>query len=220
MRKLLRGIAEFRRTRRAGFAEHFRRLALGQTPDALLFACADSRVVPNLFASTEPGDLFVVRNVGNLVPPRQEGGGSDGSEAAAIEFAVGTLRVGDVIVCGHSGCGAMQALHDGRAPLGAPGLEAWIRHGREALRGLDDDLRPDPWRPLTDRLSQRSALLQIDHLRSHPAIARAVEAGALRLHVWWFDIAALDVLLFHEAEGRFVLIDEDRVRGLLGDEAP
>ena len=95
MRKLLRGIAEFRRTRRPDYAETFARLALGQKPDALLVACSDSRVVPNLFASTEPGDLFVVRNVGNLIPPCGADGRStsDESEAAAVEFALRVLSV-------------------------------------------------------------------------------------------------------------------------------
>src|SRR5438067_7318172 len=112
MKKLIRGIVEFRKNVRSGYRETFAHLALGQAPDALLIACSDSRVVPNLFASANPGDLFVIRNVGNFVPPAGGDGGSwnDGSEAAGIEFALSKLPVTDIIVCGHSECGAMQAL--------------------------------------------------------------------------------------------------------------
>src|SRR5687768_8428317 len=115
MKKLIQGIVEFRRNMRTGYREVFAKLALGQAPDALLVACSDSRVVPNLFASADPGDLFVIRNVGNFVPPGGDGRSrNDSSEAAAIEFALSKLQVADIIVCGHSECGAMQALLAGR----------------------------------------------------------------------------------------------------------
>src|SRR2546425_13171604 len=107
MRKLVQGIVDFRKSRRLDYAETFARLALRQKPDALYIACSDSRVQANVFASTEPGDLFVVRNPGNLVSPAGPDGKSlsDESEAAAIEFALDVLEVRDIIVCGHSGCG-------------------------------------------------------------------------------------------------------------------
>src|SRR5579871_2549496 len=109
MRKLIRGIVDFRKNVRASVKETFAQLALGQRPDTLFIACSDSRVVPNLFASSDPGDLFVIRNVGNLIPPCGERGhsASDESEAAAIEFALTALPVTDIVVCGHSECGAM-----------------------------------------------------------------------------------------------------------------
>src|SRR5271156_4408924 len=115
MKKLRQGIVEFRRTRRPEYAATFARLALGQAPDALFVACSDSRVAPNLFASTEPGDLFVLRNVGNIVAPCGADGASerDETEAAALDFAILNLKVSDVIVCGHSECAAMRALVDG-----------------------------------------------------------------------------------------------------------
>src|SRR5436189_4919786 len=106
MKKLIRGIVEFRKKVRPGYRETFSRLALGQSPDALLIACSDSRVAPNVFASTEPGDLFVIRNVGNIIAPCGDGGLAigDESEAAAIEFSTFALNVSDMIVCGHSEC--------------------------------------------------------------------------------------------------------------------
>ena len=150
MKKLLDGIAEFQRTTRPSYREKFAKLALGQSPDCLFFACSDSRVVPNLFASTEPGDLFVVRNVGNLVPPCGSHGLSttDRSEGAAVEFALQVLGVRDIVVCGHSDCGAMRGLLSGATPEKAPNLREWLDvaqssvqrlHTQEICGGIDDD---------------------------------------------------------------------------------
>src|SRR5579864_5678527 len=134
MKKLVKGIIDFQKNVRPNYRETFARLALGQSPDTLFIACSDSRVAPNVFASTDPGDMFVIRNVGNIVPPCGGDHGlssADESEAAAIEFAVLNLKVTDVIVCGHSECGAMQALLNGREKVNSPNLKAWLRHGEE-----------------------------------------------------------------------------------------
>src|SRR5712691_7179979 len=119
MKKLIQGIIDFRKHRIADYREKFSKLALGQSPDTLFIACSDSRVVPNLFASADPGDLFVIRNVGNIIAPADREGRSqsDESEAAAMEFSIEKLNVTDIIVCGHSECGAMQAIIAGRASV-------------------------------------------------------------------------------------------------------
>ena len=215
VKKLLRGISEFRRTRPADYVESFARLALTQAPDALLICCADSRVALNVFASVEPGDLLVVRNVGNLVPrftaadatPR-----TGASVPAANEFALGSLHVRDVVVCGHSACAAMRSIHAREPHADAPHLAAWLRHGAPAL----DDLGPPPpglapW----DHLSQRSVRLQLENLRSYPAVREAEAAGRLRLHAWWFDIGRAEVLDYDRDAGKFVPLDDDRVDRLL-----
>src|SRR4051812_21433972 len=139
MRKLIRGIVDFRKNVRPACKDTFARLALGQRPDTLFIACSDSRVVPNLFASSDPGDLFVIRNVGNLIPPcgKQGHSASDESEAAAIEFALLSLPVAQIIVCGHSECGAMDLISRGRDAAAAPNLKSWLRHGEECLQHLD-----------------------------------------------------------------------------------
>src|SRR5438045_8534248 len=130
MRKLVQGIVDFRRKRRTDYAETLSRLALRQKPDALYISCSDSRVQANVFASTEPGDLFVVRNPRNLVSPAGPDGRSvsDESEAAAIEFALDVWQVSDLIVCGHSDCGAMAALPAGRGDGSRPPLPSGLRH--------------------------------------------------------------------------------------------
>lgn len=216
MRKLLKGISEFRRVRRPDYAETFARLALEQKPDALMVACSDSRVVPNLFASTEPGDLFVVRNVGNMIPPCGEGGCSqaDESEAAAVEFAVRVLGVRDIIICGHSECGAMRCLCDGPPPVDAPNLHSWLRHGQPALKKLQAGLwlAPAARRPAISEhnlLSQLNVAVQLEHLRTYPAVTEAESAGKLAVHGWWFDIAGADVYALDTARGRFSLLAAD-----------
>jgi carbonic anhydrase len=210
VRKLIRGIIDFRRARRPDYAATFSRLAFGQSPDSLFVACSDSRVVPNLFASTEPGDLFVLRNVGNIVAPCGPEGLSlsDESEAAALEFAIDGLKVKDIIVCGHSGCGAMRSLLEPLPGADAPHFQAWLRH---AARARDRYLAGERMKadlPPYDHVSQINVHVQIEHLRSYPVVRDAEASGRIALHAWWFDIAGADVLAWSAAHGRYVLIDE------------
>jgi carbonic anhydrase len=213
MRKLVQGIVEFRRRVRPEVRETFARLALGQRPDALFIACSDSRVAVNVFASTEPGDLFVVRNPGNIVSPAAADGRSvaDESEAAAIEFAVDELQVKDIIVCGHSSCGAMTALLEGREHVSSPNLRSFLRHSEPALARLADPRGP---RAL-DQLSQGNVLLQLEHLRTYPMVAHEEAAGRLKLHAFWFDIAQAEVLAWEAAAGAFVPLDEEHAERML-----
>jgi carbonic anhydrase len=212
MRKLVRGIVDYRNRVRPTARQTFARLALGQSPDVLFIACSDSRVAINVFASTEPGDLFVVRNAGNIVSPAAADGLSvaDESEAAAIEFAVGQLAVRDIIVCGHSSCGAMGALVRGRENVPAPHLRSWLRHAERALERVTDRESPGA----ADRLSQENALLQIEHLRTYPIVAEGEKKGALRLHAFWFDIATAEVLVHDPTLRRYVPLDEEQAARL------
>lgn len=217
MRKLIEGIVEFRRKVQKDYREAFGRLATGQSPDTLFVACSDSRVVPNTFASTNPGDLFVLRNVGNLVPPCGEHGIScaDEAEAAAIEYSVLSLSVRDIIICGHSECGAMRALISDRAQVMAPHLRSWLRHGDQALERLRTGISLDPTISDHNQLSQLNVLLQMEHVMSYPAVQERISAGSLAVHGWWFDIANADVYAYINEEKRFVLIDEEAAQYLL-----
>jgi carbonic anhydrase len=138
MRELIAGIAEFREKLLPRYAERFRALALGQSPDTLMITCSDSRVVPDLLASTHPGDLFTMRNVGNLVPPADAEGisTSDVSEASAIEYAVLVLGVRNIVVCGHSSCGAMKAALAQKVQADTPNLAKWLHHASAACSRL------------------------------------------------------------------------------------
>jgi carbonic anhydrase len=210
VKKLIQGIVDFRKKLRPEYRETFARLALGQSPDALLVACSDSRVAPNLFASTEPGDMFVIRNAGNIISPCGEDGRSvsDESEAGAIEFAAFALNVPDIIVCGHSECGAMRMLIDGKQDLPAPHLYAWLRHVEPAHKRVREGARMSPELALHNQLSQFNVLQQLAHLRTYPFVRERIAAGKLRLHAWWFDIAQAEVQTYDERTKRFIVIDE------------
>ena len=209
MRKLIKGIVDFRKNVLPDYRETFARLALGQKPDTLFIACSDSRVAPNVFASTDPGDLFVIRNVGNLISPADTEGVSvaDESEAAAIEFALQSLKVSDIIVCGHSECGAMLALYGGLQKVEPAHLRSWLRHGNPALKSLREGATINPGLATHNTLSQLNVLQQVDHLRTYPLVRAAIESGRLRLHGWWFDIARAEVLAYELEENRFIPID-------------
>lgn len=217
MKKLIKGIVEFRRNVQEGYRETFGRLATGQSPDTLFIACSDSRVVPNTFASTNPGDLFVLRNVGNLIPPCGEHGisASDESEAAAIEFSVLSLNVSDIIVCGHSECGAMRALVGNRSNVAMPNLKNWLRHGDRAIDQLNSGASLNSALTEENQLSQLNVLLQIEHVKSYPAVKKRVDEGTLWVHGWWFDISRADVYAYEEDVNRFNLIDEVEAERLL-----
>jgi carbonic anhydrase len=214
MKKLIRGIVDFRKNVRPGCKDVFARLALGQRPDTLFIACSDSRVVPNLFASSDPGDLLVVRNVGNLIPPCDRSSDSP-SEAAAIEFALQALPITDVIVCGHSECGAMDALLRGRDKLASPFLKSWLRHADASLQRLDSEMLREAHIERHNRLSQLNVLEQIEHLKTYPLVRERMQAGRLLLHGWWFDIREADVYAYGADEVGFRLIDEDYARVML-----
>ncbi len=210
MKKLLNGIVDFRKNVRPAVKDTFALLALGQRPDTLFIACSDSRVVPNLFASTEPGDLFVIRNVGNLIPPYSEGnsGPHFGSEAAAIQFALATLPITEIVVCGHSECGAIGALARGETSDETPALSCWLRHGQGSLKKLAAGARLGNHLERHNQLSQINVLEQLEHLKSYPLVQERLASRKLRLHGWYFDIKGAEVYEYEPSEERFHLIDE------------
>ena len=198
---LVRRLARFERRFFPRYREAYRRLVVeGQHPRTLFIGCSDSRIVPYVLTGTGPGDLFVVRNVGNLVPPQD----SPAAHAigAAIEFAVLKLAVRDVVVCGHSHCGAIGALYgDAQGPSAMPLLDRWLEHAREAMLpgcATDETLR---------RTEQRSVVLQLERLMTYPAIARGMAAGGLFLHGWHYLIEEGRVLVLDVESGAFVPTD-------------
>ena len=220
MRKLISGIVEFRERQLPQYAEHFRELAGGQSPDTLFITCADSRVVPNLLVSTDPGELFTMRNVGNLVPPAAADGLSTGdlSEASAIEYAVRKLKVANIVVCGHSGCGAMEAVLAPSTIDDLPNLASWLHHAAPAEARLREEgtfnIGLEPY----DRLSQLNVLVQLDHLMTYPVVRSEVEKGALRLSAWWFNIATGDMYAYQHEARSFAVIDRALAKRLTGGE--
>ncbi len=171
-------------------------VAQGQHPKTLFIGCSDSRVVPYLLTGSEPGDLFIVRNVGALVPPYDQSHGLHGT-TAAIEYAVLVLKVERIIVCGHSHCGAIRTAYDG-TPDEAIALKEWLRLVDEALLPV----RSSPEALL--RTEQRAVVLQLERLMDYPMVRRSVEAGTLSLHGWHYVIEQGEIYVFDAELGRFV----------------
>lgn len=186
MRDLAEGVRRFQRDVRPYKADLFARLADTHAPHTLFIGCSDARVVPELITDSEPGELFVIRTAGNIVPahgPHAEG------VAASVEYAVAVLGVADIAVCGHSACGAMTALAEGHDLGAVPAVARWLRHAdtSRAGAGTPGDV------PGLVRANVRA---QLTELAAHPSVARALAEGSVRLHGWVFDIAtgAVEVL--------------------------
>ena len=209
MHRLISGIVEFREHQLSKYAERFRDLALAQSPDTLMVTCSDSRVVPDLLASTHPGDLFTMRNVGNLIPPATAEGISIGdvSEASAIEYAVLVLKVANIVVCGHSECGAMKAVLARIPTPDTPNLDKWLHHASTAAFRLEHEGALEASLQPHDQLSQLNVLVQLEHLMSYPIVRAKVVAGTLHLSGWWFDIATGNMYAYERARRSFAVID-------------
>ncbi|WP_433544575.1 carbonic anhydrase (plasmid) [Streptomyces sp. CA-294286] len=177
MQDLAEGVARFQRNVFPAKAELFAHLATHHTPHTLFISCSDARVVPELLTGTEPGDLFVIRTAGNLVPAH--GPGADGV-AASIEYAVAALGVSDIVVCGHSACGAMTALAEGHDLSGAPAVASWLRHADASRAGTTAGDVP--------ALIRQNVLAQLENLVTHPSVARAVAEDRVTLRGWVYDI--------------------------------
>ncbi len=209
MEKLIKGIVQFRETVSKEQLEHFGKIAIEQKPDSLFIACSDSRVVPNLFASTDPGDLFVVRNVGNIIPPAEQDGFStdDVAEIAAVEYAINALKVKDIIICGHSECGAMAALLNDNLACGCSHVERWIHHAEPSLEILksERELFSDRYSDV-NLLSQINVLQQVEHLKTYPLVQEKLNKGEIRIHAWWFDIATANVYMYDNKTKDFEIL--------------
>ena len=171
-------------------------VAQGQHPKTLFIGCSDSRLVPYLLTGAAPGELFLVRNVGALVPPYDQSHGLHGT-MAAIEYAVLALKVERIIVCGHSHCGAVRTAYDG-APEEAVALRSWLKLMDEALMPVQ------PSREALHRTEQRAVVLQLERLMDYPMVRRSVEAGLLTLHGWHYVIEDGEVHVFDAQRGDFV----------------
>ena len=195
--QLVEGLKRFRREAFPHFREHYQRLVdQGQRPNTLFLGCADSRVVPDLLTSSLPGELFVIRNVGNIVPPYEPDSSFHGT-SAGIEFATLMLEVKDIIVCGHSHCGAVRALF---SPVreDAPHVTRWLELARPAM------VESEPSEQALRRTEMRSIVLQLQNLMSFPMVRDRVERGGLCLHGWYYVIEKGQVLGLDTASGDFV----------------
>lgn len=200
IQRLVDGIHHFQKEVFEDEREFFRNLAHEQRPEALFITCADSRINPNLVTQTAPGELFVVRNVGNLVPVYTT---TSCAEAAAIEFAIQSLGIKDIIICGHTHCGAMQALVEDAMSEGLPALRHWLSHADATRRIIRQNYSHLEGDPLLRATIKENVLVQLEHLRSHPVVDEGLRAGRLHLHGWVYHLESGEVTSFDPGLGQF-----------------
>jgi carbonic anhydrase len=207
MKELTKGVLRFEREIYPERKEFFDRLIAKQFPKALFITCADSRVVPNMLTDSDPGDLFTIRNAGNIVPPY---GQAVGGVSASIEYAVLVLNIKHIVVCGHTRCGAMDAAMHPEKVASMPIVKAWLNHSESARRVVAGYPNLSEERQAMVMVEE-NVLAQLDHLRTHPSVAAALAQGEMELYGWVFDITTGHVLSFDGDQGEFVPMSEEHI---------
>ena len=207
VQQLVAGVHHFRRQVFRQQQELFERLAHGQIPQTLFITCSDSRIDPNLITHTDPGDLFVVRNAGNIVPAYTA---ASGGEIASIEFAVSGLEVSDIVICGHSHCGAMKGLLHPEYLGEMPAVAQWLVHAEATRRIVKSKYVQLAESERLEVAVEENVLVQMENLQTHPAVAAALAEGKLKLHAWVYDIATGEVFAYDGDAGQFVPLGDVR----------
>jgi carbonic anhydrase len=223
MHKLAQGVHKFQREVFGSHKALFQRLEDGQAPHTLFITCSDSRVNPNLLTQTAPGEIFIIRNAGNIIP---SWGAPVGGESATIEYAIAALGVEHIVVCGHSGCGAMKAVLDPDSTKNLPAVRQWLAHAETTRRIIEENYgaERDPGELLNIAI-QENVLAQLENLRTHPVVAARIAKGAMSLHAWVYKIGTGEVFAYDTEEQQFrplaeVNANSARIpeRRILGDE--
>ncbi len=206
--RLKQGARRFQTEVHAKRREEYRLAATTpQRPHTLIIACADSRVDVETITSSRPGDVFVARNIGNMVPAYGE---MLGGVSAVIEYAVSGLKVQHIVVCGHSDCGAMKALLDPESTAAMPTVTTWLRNGKAALTVTESSAAKDE-RPSERlrRLTEQNVLMQVAHLRTHPSVAGALVREELSISGWFYDIGSGDIRIAEDGQSHFHSVSEE-----------
>jgi carbonic anhydrase len=199
LQRIQEGVLKFRNRIFPSHRKTFEKLAAHQNPDTLFITCADSRIVPNLFTHTGPGDMFVERNPGNIVPAYNN---DSAGELASIEYAVAILKVRNVIVCGHSDCGAMRGLLHPEKVAPYPAVARWLALAEPMVHKIDPSADEDEKVRLITELNVRT---QLENLKQHPSIAARLKAGDIGLYGWVYEIESGHVRALDEQTGEFRL---------------
>jgi carbonic anhydrase len=204
MRRIVDGIHHFQKDVFPTKRDLFRKLAEGQSPRVLFVTCGDSRIVPDLIMQTNPGELFICRNAGNIVPPF---GDVVGGVSATIEYAVVALEIPNVIICGHSDCGAMKGILYPQSTASMPMVAHWLKHA-EAARYVVEELYPEKTEDeKLELLTRENILAQITNLTTHPAVAARLARGTLQIFGWHYDISTGEVQTFDGERNEFVRLE-------------
>jgi len=204
MEKVVSGVVKFKNSSFEERKKLFAELANGQSPETLFITCSDSRIDPNMVTQTEPGELFIIRNAGNIVPPNAR---IAGGVTASIEFAVSALGVRHIVVCGHADCGAMKGALNPGALTDLPHVQNWLDHSRAAVEVVRAKYGQATTKEL-DKVTEANIVLQMQHLRTHPAVAAKLSTKEVDLHGWVYDIEHGTVSAYDEQQDKFVPIEE------------
>jgi carbonic anhydrase len=204
MKEIIEGVQRFRTQIFPEKRAMFKSLANGQRPSALMISCADSRVDMGMVTQCDPGHLFFFRNAGNIVPPF---GLALGAACATIEYAMVALQIPNIIVCGHSDCGAMKGLLAQGVGQTMPTVAEWLKFADIPRQIVQNEGEKDP-KVLVDRLIRLNVLSQLDHLKTHPSVAVRIARGEVKLHGWIYDIEHGSVDAYDSASGSFVPLDQ------------
>ncbi|CAH2897048.1 MAG: Carbonic anhydrase, beta class (EC [uncultured Paraburkholderia sp.] len=204
MKDIIDGFLKFQRDAFPRRSELFKRLATSQNPRTLFISCSDSRLVPELVTQREPGDLFVIRNAGNIVPSY---GPEPGGVSATVEYAVSALGVTDVVICGHSDCGAMTAIAACKCLDHMPAVRNWLRYADSAKVVNEARVHANE-RERVDSMVRENVIAQLANIKTHPSVRLALEQGHLALHGWVYNIETGSIDALDGATDRFVSLSE------------
>ena len=183
--------------------ELFEKLSEGQEPEALFITCSDSRIETAMITQTDPGELFICRNAGNIVPPHTN---HTGGMTASVEFAVAALHVPHIVICGHTECGAMKGAMNPEGTDGLPHVKEWLGYSKAAV-AIVDELQPEGDEERMQMLLEQNVILQLQHLKTHPSVAARIAKGDLKLHGWVYDIKTGGVIAYNDVTGEFEPVD-------------
>jgi carbonic anhydrase len=202
MKRLIQGLHEFQTKYFSTHRELFELLSQGQHPRILFITCSDSRIDPNLITQTEPGEMFIIRNAGNIIPAY---GATNGGEGAAVEYAVHALGIQEIIVCGHSHCGAMKGLLQiDKLAEDMPLVYEWLKHAEATRRIIKEHYQEYEGEERMNATIEENVLTQLENLRSYPVIQSRLKNGQLHLHAWVYEIESGEIFAYDPIKGDYV----------------
>lgn len=204
MKEIIEGFLKFQKGAFPERVELFKSLANQQSPKTLFISCSDSRMVPELVTQREPGDLFVIRNAGNIVPSY---GPEPGGVSATVEYAVAALKVTDIVICGHSDCGAMTAISKCSCMDHMPAVGQWLKYA-DSARVVNEAREHADIKEKTDAMVHENVIAQLANIQTHPSVRLALEEGRLSLHGWVYDIETGAISAFDGASKQFLSLAE------------
>ncbi len=205
MKEIVNGFLSFQQNVFPERKDLFKSLASNQNPKALFISCSDSRLVPELVTQQEPGQLFVIRNAGNIVPPF---GPEPGGVSATIEYAVMVLGVSEIIICGHSNCGAMNAIASCQCMDNMPAVDHWLHYADAAKTVVEEREYETPEAKLNEMVKE-NVIAQLNNIKTHPSVALALRKGKVRLHGWVYDIESGKIMALTEGGKSFISLSDN-----------